>query len=85
MKHDREDKVVSMWNNRIDPNEPDEDYIQAQLDSMYCAHCQALEEHDCFCDEQDECNYCGGIDDCHRPNCIYEISPLRNLVEEGYD
>ena len=32
---------------------PDADFIQGTLDAMYCTSCQALEAHDCFCDEHE--------------------------------
>lgn len=57
----------------MEPNEePDEGYIQGNLDAMYCTKCQALTCMECYCDEEEDissyvyCPECGkhtdGID-----------------------
>jgi len=46
------------------------EFQQKTLESMYCSSCQALEEHDCFCDEDERCKYCKEYGE-HLWDCIY--------------
>lgn len=72
-----------------------EEYEEAELadaiaNSLYCNSCQALEAHDCFCDEEEEgsslyCATCGGENDNHYIGCPYNCNPYDNLIANGYD
>lgn len=51
----------------------DEEFQAAQLEAMYCGKCQALEEHDCFCNPYpDTCEYCHYEVPFHYVDCIYK-------------
>lgn len=46
----------------------------ALANSMYCTSCQALEAHDCFCDEEPiVCNFCCEDIPYHADDCPYKI------------
>lgn len=63
------------------------EFQHAQTQALYCVSCQALEAHDCFCDEEDDgiCNMCSGVDNNHYVACPYNTDPYDNLISEGYD
>lgn len=57
--------------------------------AMYCVHCQALHEQECFCDEieqeDDRCSECGATHGTHFIECQYNNNPFDNLLRDGYD
>ena len=61
----------------------------ALANSLYCTECQALEAHDCFCEEHEqqeiECGICCGADGKHYIGCPYNYDPFDNLINDGYD
>lgn len=59
----------------------------ALANSLYCVSCQALEAHDCFCDQENErdCTMCCGADGHHYIGCPYNTDPFDNLITNGYD
>lgn len=57
-------------------------------DAMYCSSCQALEQHDCLCEELDDdetCEYCSNINGRHVMGCPYDNDPYHFLLQYGYD
>lgn len=68
-----------------------EEYLfqQGTLEALYCVECQAMDFHDCFCDEEEEderdCSICSGYDRHHEPECPYNTDPFDNLITNGYD
>lgn len=80
------DKEYKKWKPLID--EYEENLVaDALANSMYCTSCQALEEHDCFCDSQhqQDCNMCCGQDGNHYIGCPYNTDPYDQLINDGYD
>lgn len=50
------------------------DYQNATAEAMFCVSCQALEEHDCFCeDEPIVCEWCCEDMPYHSDDCPYKI------------
>lgn len=41
--------------------------------AMYCVHCQAFDENECICEEENECDVCYGTNGNHEPDCLYEV------------
>lgn len=47
-------------------------YTDGMNNAMYCTECQALEAHDCFCeDEPIYCECCGGEEPTHLQTCLF--------------
>jgi len=48
-----------------------QEFLDAQTQEMYCVSCQALEEHDCFCSDEEiiYCPFCGQEEPYHDENC----------------
>lgn len=50
-----------------------EEYLfqQGTLEALYCTECQAMDAHDCSCNDDDGyCEYCREFDE-HRWDCIH--------------
>ena len=81
------DEEYKKWKPLIDEYEENE-LADALANSLYCIECQALEAHDCFCDDhQDDgiCSMCSMPDNNHYRGCPYNTDPYDQLCEEGYD
>lgn len=64
------------------------DYENATSEAMFCVSCQALEEHDCFCEDdidEPDCSVCCGANGTHFVDCPYNNNPFDNLLRDGYD
>jgi hypothetical protein len=76
------------WKPLIEEYEENE-AADALANSMYCISCQALEAHDCFCDDEPEdsedCPICCGNDGKHFIGCPHNHNPFDNLISDGYD
>ncbi len=48
-----------------------QEYLDASMAAMYCVECQALEEHDCFCSDEEIvfCPICGQEEPYHSEDC----------------
>lgn len=56
------------------PHKQHEEYQQQLTESLYCPACQAIDEHDCFCGEEDTfCSLRGEANDRHHKGCPYYI------------
>lgn len=66
------------WKPLIEEYEENE-AADALANSMYCTSCQALEAHDCFCDDTsiETCYFCGE----HAPH-HFRLCPMKD--EEDY-
>lgn len=65
-----------------------DEFIRGMEDVMYCTTCQAIDSHDCYCDEDDEdedCHVCCGTGGNHHIQCEYNTNPYDNLLRDGYD
>jgi len=81
------DEEYKKWKPLIDEYEEAE-AADALANSLYCINCQAIEAHDCFCDEAENdrhCIMCCGDDGQHYIGCPYNTDPYDNLLENGYD
>jgi hypothetical protein len=50
----------------------DPEYQLASIQSLYCTSCQALEAHDCFCEEEEYCS-CGEPHPYHTNECLFKF------------
>jgi len=60
----------------------------ALANSLYCTDCQAIDFHDCYCDDEEEqrdCGICCGSDGQHYIGCPYNNDQYDNLITNGYD
>lgn len=83
------EEEYKQWKPLIEEYEENE-AADALANSMYCTSCQALEAHDCFCDDQEDtddgyCGFCCGDDYKHFLGCPYDNNPYNNLITNGYD
>lgn len=65
-------------------------FQQGTLEALYCTGCQALDKHDCFCDDEEDtddgyCGLCCGDNHEHFLGCPYNTDPFDNLITNGYD
>lgn len=65
------EEEYKQWKPLIEEYEENE-AADALANSMYCTSCQALEAHDCFCEETRFCGYCGEDEPYHSDECIYK-------------
>ena len=55
----------------------DQEYQHASIQALYCTSCQALEAHDCFCEEEPMfCELCNEDIPYHADDCAYKQEEL---------
>lgn len=57
------------------PYKQHEQYQQQTSEGLYCVSCQAINELDCFCDDEEDvfCSECGEANENHHKGCPYYI------------
>lgn len=64
------EEEYKQWKPLIEEYEQYE-FQQGTLEALYCTECQAMDFHDCFCEDTREsvCPHCDLDDNQHYPDC----------------
>lgn len=66
------EEEYKQWKPLIEEYEQYE-FQQGTLEALYCVECQALEAHDCFCENEPiVCNFCCEDIPYHADDCPYK-------------